>query len=351
MEKQILYKVIPSDSAYMNAQLQYKLEKLRADYQQLKGYPFTHFFCPILFKDEDTPLCKAHIISQAFSNSSRKWTVQRKDVDSFFGSNFEADFSALQYKESRSIADTLIDKTLFKKFSPRILIDNKQVDYFFFSGEIPKQFTPIIFEDDDGHTVFLGIKMSPEEFSSLKDPKVEIEINKDLRVLSLVSLIKAAHLTLFDLTGYHYALSAGGIFVGWEILGKFYMHNFDKSKTEILKNAISFFRNYAHMVRPLPTYNPNIKGTTTDGLLFLCKDSAGSPWAMVVFIKTSLSLHAVMIPVLDDVEKAEKFYGFLRNDNETVEGSYCQYHQDHWEIKKESNKLTWPKSGTLYPEV
>jgi hypothetical protein len=334
----------------MNAQLRYKLEKLRADYQQVKGHPFTHFFCPILFRDEDTFLCKGHIISKAFPNSSRRWTVQRKDVDSFFGSSFEADFSALQYKEIPSIAKTLTDKDLFKRYSPRILIDNKPVDFFIVTGEIPTEFTRIIFEDEDGQTVFLGIKMSPEEFSSIKEPKPEIVINMDLRVSAVVSLIKAAHLTLFDMTGYHYALSAGGIFVGWEILGKFYLQNHNCSKTEIFKNAIPYFREYAHMVRPLPTYNPNIKGTATDGLLFLCKESTGSPWAMVVFIKTSLSLHAVMIPILDDADKAKKFFGFLQDDNETLVGSYCKFFKDHWEIIKESNRLIWPKRGVLYPE-
>jgi len=75
----------------MSADFQAKLEKLRSDYHQVRGAPFSHFFCPVLFSDEDVPLCKAHIVNLVFPDSSRIWTVQRKDVDNFYGSTFEAD--------------------------------------------------------------------------------------------------------------------------------------------------------------------------------------------------------------------------------------------------------------------
>src|SRR5215207_8302615 len=96
----------------MNDFVKSRIEELRADYTQIEGKPFSHFYCPILFKDEDTPLCRAHIINKAFSDSVRASTVQRADVDRFYGSRFESDF---------------IDIQMFRDTSPlEILADNKR---------------------------------------------------------------------------------------------------------------------------------------------------------------------------------------------------------------------------------
>ena len=65
----------------MKPRLKSKLEKLRDEYAQLTGQPFVNFYCPILYKDEDMPVCEAHIVNKAFRNSSRAWTVQRSDVE------------------------------------------------------------------------------------------------------------------------------------------------------------------------------------------------------------------------------------------------------------------------------
>lgn len=73
----------------MDADTRRKLDELRSDYRAVVGSPFSHFFCPIVFLDEDVDLCRAHIVNRAFPESSRSWTVQRTDVDNFYGSTFE----------------------------------------------------------------------------------------------------------------------------------------------------------------------------------------------------------------------------------------------------------------------
>jgi hypothetical protein len=100
----------------MNAATQAKLESLRTDYVQVQGRPSVHFFCPVLFRDEDVALCQAHIVNRAFSGSARSWTVQRKDVDSFYGSAFEADFLAIQYHEGLTPDEVLGNRELSRKF-------------------------------------------------------------------------------------------------------------------------------------------------------------------------------------------------------------------------------------------
>ena len=53
----------------MNVQVEKLLGLLRADYESVTGSPFQHFFCPILYRDEDTELCRAHVINRAFRES------------------------------------------------------------------------------------------------------------------------------------------------------------------------------------------------------------------------------------------------------------------------------------------
>ena len=78
------------------------LARLKEDYNAVAGGPWNHFVCPILLVDQDVPLVRAHVINKAFPNSDRSRTVQRKDIDSFFGSRFEADFLAIDKKIGRS---------------------------------------------------------------------------------------------------------------------------------------------------------------------------------------------------------------------------------------------------------
>ena len=313
------------------------------------GVPFLHFFCPILFNDQDAPLCKAHIVNRFFPSSARAWTVQRKDVDNFYGSIFEADFGAIQYSgEEPNLGKTVIDRKLSQKFAPKIFVDDVPVEFFVAKEKIPKHFTPVVF-DSDGQEIQLGLKISPEAMHAATGKKWKIEIEKDVRLAALVSLIKAAHLTLFEILGYRYALSAGGHFVGRQILGEFFLRNHDKRKTDVLKNARPFFREFAHMVRPVESSGIDFRGTINDKQLLVCKRNSTHPWAFIVFLKMSRSLHAVMIPILDQSFTAAKFIRFLQDEDDSIEVALSRFEQDHWTIDKESAEIRWPKSGVSYP--
>ncbi|HEX2619164.1 MAG TPA: hypothetical protein VHL11_03425, partial [Phototrophicaceae bacterium] len=67
----------------------------------------------------------------------------------------------------------------------------------------------------------------------------------------MASLIKAAHLTLFGLFGYSYALSASGRFIGHDILGDFFSKNHTNPKKKVLENAQIFFKEFFNMVPPI----------------------------------------------------------------------------------------------------
>lgn len=332
----------------MNNELDAKLNHLNDDFEKIKGHKFQHFYCPILFKDEETELCKGHIVNQAFSNSPRAWTVQRKDVDGFYGRNFESDFTALEYKIAKLTPDdAILDSKLSKKLKPKILVDGQQVDYFMSSQNTQRDFTRINLENNSTSAEIV-LKMRPEDVESALKANWEIEIKKDIRLSSLVSLIKAAHLTLFETLGYLYTLSAGGYFVGRQVLGAFYLQNQNKaSKSDILTNANIFFKEFINTVRPIESFAFDLKGTLNDNILFTCKNQYGY-WSFIVFIRTSDKFHAVMIPIFDKPESAVTYTDFLKSQQEIhISGNFCRFDKSkkQWEISKKSHELLWTQSG------
>lgn len=325
-----------------------RIEELKADYTRLKGEPFSHFYCPILFKDEDSPLCRAHIINKAFSDSARACTVQRIDVDNFYGSRFESDFIDIQTFKDKPTFEILTDKTLSKRFSSKILLEDEPVELFFGNSRVPEQFTQIKLEGKDISVQF-GLKMHPTDVKAAEGKRWEIEISRDVRIPMMVSVIKAAHLTLFNMLGYRYATSLAGHFVGRQILGEFFLQNQDKSKPEVLNNARPFFREFIHMVRPLISCGFDSQGTVIDRTFYMCIGNSGFAWAMIVFVKTAHVIHGVLMPVFEQADQAATYLGFLKNGNESIQVAVCRFEQDRWEMSKETMPLVWPKGDTLYP--
>ena len=93
---------------------QNRLKALNQGFEQVVGNPFKHFYCPLLYCDDDTQLCKGHIVNAAFPGIGRQWVVQRADVDGFYGSCFEADFVDFQYKDLIG-ATSIVDRRLAYK--------------------------------------------------------------------------------------------------------------------------------------------------------------------------------------------------------------------------------------------
>lgn len=325
-----------------------KLDKLREDFFQITGYRFIHFYCPILYKDEYKPLCMAHIVNTAFPNSARAWTVQREDVDNFYGSMFESDFTLLKHSKKYSPDEVLYDMKLSKILKPKILLNGNPVDYYYTEENIPEQFSPAVI-DKNGETTKFALKMKPEAILAELSGVWETDFTKDLRLSALVSLIKSAHLTLFEILSYDYALTAGGNLVGQGILGNFYEKNKNKRKVDILNNALSYFQDFAHMVRPLSSNKLGFQGTISDYQFLICSDSNNMTWALIVFIKINQCLHAVLIPTFAQIEAIPKFLDFLKNDQEIIEVNFCRFKKGKIEISKDTIKLTWPKTGIIYP--
>lgn len=335
----------------LNPEIQRRMEAHRRDYEQVTGRAFKHFFCPILAVDEPADFIRGHVINKAYEGSPSTWVVQRADVDNFFGTYFESEFETLQHRSRATPAALLTDKELGKKFRPMILLDGDPVIHTSQPNPPPEHFVRAVIGDGPDAPAF-GIKMSKDEMAASAGGKWEFVVFKDARIHALVSLIKAAHLTLFHLFGYRYALSSAGLFVGSDILGRFYQSNRRRPKLEILANAWAYFRESKNMVHLLMGKPGGFEGTVRDRKLFVCHGSSGMIWAHIVFVNTAGRLNAVMMPAFNTADSAGVFLDFLSNDHETIQVSTAEFDRENqrWTISHDRAEQRWPKKGLIYPD-
>lgn len=324
----------------MKQAVQAKLEELRADFAKASGSPFRHFYCPVLYRDEHTELCRAHVINSAFQGSSSRWTIQRKDIDSFFGSLFESEFVTLQDRGAHKPIDVLISKHLSQRLKPQITLDDRKVEYYRTEDAPPPNHASLTIESGTIKRRF-ALKMTPSDTLAALDGKWEIRIEKDLRLPALVSLLKAAHLTLFEMLGYQYALTAAGHFLGRDILGRFFTENRSGQRKEVLQNARTHFREFVNLVRPLASSEIALAGTSDDNLLYLCT-SGEFPWGMLVLIKAGNTTHGVLAPVFSHEDSAARYLAFLKEPQQRFTARLARFSGDHWEVSPDNRLIVWP---------
>jgi hypothetical protein len=327
----------------LNRAAKEKLATLRSDYESVVGRPFQYFYCPILFRDDDVPLCRAHIINSAFRRSDRRWTIQRKDVDSFLGSSFESDFVAIQERGKHDLLDVLADKTLARRLRPKVVVDGKQVDHYVPEGAVPTKHSELFVHGEPKPTR-LGLKLDPSKTLAALGGKWEVRVEKDVRIAALGSLLKSAHLTLFEMLGYRYALSAGGHFLGRTVLGEFFLANVGRARSTVAENAGRHFREFVNLVRPILSPPTELAGTITDGLLYLCMNGQ-QPWGLVVLVRTEDLLHAVVVPALEDADSAARLVTFLKTPSQHVEVKIARFRGDRWEVSPTCKRLAWPAAN------
>ncbi len=326
----------------MFKELSERLAGLRADYQSVVGVPFRHFFCPILYRDENVELCDAHIVNKAFADSPKATTIQRKDVDGWFGSMFEADWVVMEERGKHQLEDILANKTLSRKLKPQFWRDGEPVDHYVASSRnVPPEHTPIQLESVDKPLQFV-LKLDPSDVLSSEDSHWEIAIQRDLRLPALVSLLKAAHLTLFHMLGYRYVYSPGGRFLGYDTLGRFYLDNRARPKREVLARARQHFNDHIGIVRPMLSA-PRIEGTVSDRMLALCMPRLSDIWGMLVFIRAAGVFHAVLVPTFSSPDTADRYIRFLRQPFPRFETCLGKFEGSQWSIYTKTNKvLEWP---------
>ena len=334
-----------------------RLEHHRADHANVTGQPFEHFFCPILFIDEDVELMRGHVINEGFRGSPGIWAVQRKDVDNFFGAFFESDYLLSQRMVGKRALDFFFDKVLFRLARPEIYFERRKLHYFLRFGNDRTKPAPNGFLTLDithkGQEVQLCIRNDGlSETPSVQ--RLDFITIKDLRLPAFVSLLKAAHLSMFSLFGYRYVYSDAGKFIGQDLLGAFYNANKHiEDKLQIQENALAFFRPYRFVVAPLAANRTILGGSITDRIFELCAGSASLAWGLIVYVKTADIVSAVMLPMPDDPAAIDVYRAFMRNDHEEIRLMIGQYHPEpgEWRVNPERRAVTWLKNYDAYPRT
>ena len=217
------------------------------------------------------------------------------------------------------------------------------MDYYVAQPSVPADHTEAVLETSVG-SVRLGLKLRPETVVASASEDWQIIVERDLRVPALVSLLKAAHLTLFELLGYKYSLSAGGHFMGWTVLGDYFIQNSGMNKIDIVKNAAPHFKQFVNMVRPVAAHTPALEGTMVDKRLYICQTATAITWAVIVFVRTSHLLHAVLAPVFEHPDGVDRFLRFLKSDNAEIECRLATYSKGGFLVAPKPVLLSWPRA-------
>ena len=317
---------------------------LKRDFESAAGKTWNYFYCPILHQDENTQLCRAHIINAAFKEADRSWTLQRADVDNYYGSLFEADFVAMDKKDDPIVEEALMDKDVARQFRPKFVLDGDVMEHYIPSSvdAVPEGHTTFAFHLDDGIVPYT-LKLAPAQVMQSPDGRWEVLVDKDIRLAALVSLLKCAHLTLFHLLGYRYALSSGGLHLGKDILGRYFLQTRELPRKEAIEIAKSHFQPYASVVRPVISMSADFKGTLTDGYFYACGSGANT-WGLGVLIQFSGQTHMVIVPTLLDAESAATYSSFLDSSFPIIEARTGRIFHDRFELSTESHMMEWPET-------
>lgn len=323
-----------------------RVEVLRSDFEEVTGAPFEHFYCPILYRDEPVELCKAHIVNRVFEGAPRAWTVQRKDVDNHFGSKFESGFTALADYEDIMAQGGLTEKRLPSQFKTRVLAGSEEIPYFSARKPPGPEFTPL--RVSDRHP-WIFLRRTPDEVDGLLDDRWCIETTADLSVSVAVSLIKSAHLTLFDLLGYRYALSCGGHLVGAEVLGSLFRATVSSSVRDAEEKARSILKEWAHVVRPMKGGVWGVGGTITDRSLLIAWTGSGNPWGAIVRVAFQGIDFAVLLPCSWRADEMATYLDFMRNGHEEIRVTIAQLDPERGQMGVDERcfPLRWPKSDAV----
>jgi hypothetical protein len=339
----------------LNPQARNRLARHRANYLDVKKHPFEHFFCPILFEDTATALSRGHVINDAFKGSPGAWVMQRTDVDCFYGGAFEGDFLLSQRLKEVRPWDHFFDGALFDAVRPIITYQGQEIKYFLWQpksqNDVPPTGYSIVELSHGARSIELCIRdAGPEVIQNTG--YWDISTRKDLRLQAFVSLLKAAHLSMFSMFGYYYALSNAGRFMGEDILGRFYKQATPLvKKRKIQQSALGFFRRYQNIIQYSIPSVTILEGTLVDGYVNVCATASGMPWGMIVFVKIQDSLMAALLPFPGDASAFAIYLDFLQNDHEKIHVMVGQFNKvkGKWTFWPERHEVVWLKGLDSYP--
>jgi hypothetical protein len=188
------------------------------------------------------------------------------------------------------------------------------------------------------------LKKPPHEFD--KPITWKFRMAHDARIETIASLLKAAYLTLFRILGYRFALSAGGLEIGYNVIGRFFREHRHAETKKARRAAGPFFRQYVNLVRPVANYDGALPAGTLDtGKGHMCSNADNVFFACLVDVRMDKFLAAVLVPAFHDVRSAAAYADFLQNKDQRLLLREFTYSEDTDKVHVDPNagSRVWPK--------
>lgn len=298
------------------------------DYRVVTHRDTQFFICPITLEpcnlDE---ISNGHIINDAVPYAFNRTVPVRTSADNFYGTRVESSFVRFLTIADLSPMDMLRSQRTFDvRFSDggqlyrAFIVDNDEV-------ESKKNDLPVIGLSRDGIPFFVGLKgVDVETFEMpTDDGTFRPEISFSERFFPshwVASMLKVAHLTMFDMVGYRAIFDPSADVLRRVIARYFY----DKATR---KDAPDYFRSFSNSVKVIGTgthfspdsYSPMDLDTLRDRKI-LCHFNGDRHFAATLVYKLPTKTISVTIPQTTDavdIGVATRLYDRLMEDGSTLQ--------------------------------
>jgi len=185
----------------------------------------------------------------------------------------------------------------------------EKIEHYVASDEVPPEHSRFAV-DFGGRTVSLGLKLHPDKNPVLRRSKLggsyrQRSARGFVRIAAQSSTSGVVRQTRVQVR----ALRRRSLY-RLQHFGEFFLRNHRLSRAQILVNAVTHYEEFANMVRPVQAGGDDVKGTAEDGLLYICTRGTELRWAFVVLVRTGESVHAVLVPIVEDPIAIEVFLKF-----------------------------------------
>jgi hypothetical protein len=230
----------------------------------------------------------------------------------------------------------------------------KPIEYYF-----PKEITPVpghsaarIVGDDGQKIADVMFKIPAHEVAALQDQNLQLVAERNFMPAMTASVLKSAHLTMFDMLGYEYVFSPTGHYLA-AILRNFFIDN--KAKGNKRAAADEYFAAYTSMVFPVMGDGAQVfSGTANDQKGVMFWGASGRPFAIGVMVKMKEVFCALLAP--DNADAIGTYQGFLKEppDSVLIRGFHFAKADGEsgskWEIDPDSRRIHLPHSEAWIKE-
>ena len=329
----------------MNTQIKKSLTALQADYEKVHSKRFTTFFCPIKYEDAPVRLCMGHVVNKAIGGSSNARIVQRQDVDNFYGSLLESEYTGFLETRGKSFSERVNSKSHYKG-RVKFILNGKEVSYHRFHGEKRDDQSIVYVKESDRIVAHLAMHLSPAALIEASKSLCESVVERDCRIAALAAMIKAAHLTLFSLLGYTYVNTAASYFIGRLVLGRFFDDYRMTSPMLAREAAKTIFVAFTNVMRPV-LGNHDFKGTIDDRKAIAVHGGSGRVFALGIMIRIGTDTNCVLVPNFGADGAVDTYFHFLENSNQEITVTEVTFDPEKgcWSNSKDaSSRIQWPKN-------